>query len=230
MMMSDPRAMDDLLARAEAAVRRTTVPEGRPEEAFGRTCAACMQSRERARLFRPRSGTWSMARAVGRRRSAAMLCYLAAHWLAPPARAFAEVAQRLRDAQTLVYRTTTHIPGQGQPVDMRRDGQSSRADPLRDRAARHGHGAGHHAQTAFSCSIGNRGRRSSLSAQRTAISLHSTWPPGRSRGCGTGPRVEPVRGPPPYRKYRGRGLPSAAARTGHCRVDRPAHGFPSGSS
>ena len=56
MMMSDPRAMDDLLARAEEAVRGTTVPEGRPEEAFGRILAPCMQSRERARLFRPRGG------------------------------------------------------------------------------------------------------------------------------------------------------------------------------
>ena len=37
---------------------------------------------------------------------------------------------------------------------------------------------------------------------------------------------EPVRGPPPHREYRGRGLPSAAAGAGHRRVGRPAHRVP----
>jgi outer membrane lipoprotein-sorting protein len=120
MMMSDPRAMEDLLARAEEALRRTTVPEGRPEQAFGRIlarlhaesgpCPPVPSSRQRI-------GRWPVRWAAAV--AAAMLGYLAATWLAPSARAFAEVAQQLRDAQTLAYRTTTHIAGQAQPVEVR---------------------------------------------------------------------------------------------------------------
>jgi outer membrane lipoprotein-sorting protein len=120
MMMSDHRAMDDLLARAEEALRRTTVPDGRPEEAFGRIltrlnaesgpCPPVPSWRRRLGQLPVR---WTAAVAT------AMLGYLAATWVGPPARAFAEVAQQLRDAQTLAYRTTAHIAGQALPVEVR---------------------------------------------------------------------------------------------------------------
>jgi outer membrane lipoprotein-sorting protein len=120
MMMSDPRAMDDLLARAEEALRRTTVPEGRPEEAFGRILARLHAESgpcPPVPSSRRKLGQWPVRSAAAV--AAAMLGYLAATWLASSARAFAEVAQQLREAQTLAYRTTTHIAGQAQPVDVR---------------------------------------------------------------------------------------------------------------
>ena len=48
-----------------------------------------------------------------------MLAYAAAIWLASPTRAFAEVAQQLREARTLAYRTMTPMAGQAQPVEVR---------------------------------------------------------------------------------------------------------------
>jgi outer membrane lipoprotein-sorting protein len=47
------------------------------------------------------------------------LCNIVAAWLSQPAMAFAEVAQKLRDARTLSYRTTTQIAGQPGPVRLR---------------------------------------------------------------------------------------------------------------
>lgn len=120
MKRSDPRAMDDLLARAEGLLRRTTVPEGRPEEAFGRILARLHAESgpcPPVPSLRRKLGRWPVrwAAAVA---AVAMLGYLAATWLAAPARAFAQVAEQLRDARTLAYRTTTHVAGQAQPVEV----------------------------------------------------------------------------------------------------------------
>lgn len=40
MTMPDPHPSDDVLARAEDAIRQTPVPEGRPEDAVARILAA----------------------------------------------------------------------------------------------------------------------------------------------------------------------------------------------
>jgi outer membrane lipoprotein-sorting protein len=120
MTMSDPRGTHDLLARAEEAVRRTTVSEGRPEEAFGRILARLHAESgpcPPVPSSRRKLGQWTLR--WGAAAAAAMLGYLAATWPTPPARAFAEVAQQLRGAQTLAFRTITPIAGQAQPVDVR---------------------------------------------------------------------------------------------------------------
>ena len=49
----------------------------------------------------------------------ASLCYIVAAWFSRPVLAFAEVAQKLRDARTLTYRTTLQIAGLPEPIAVR---------------------------------------------------------------------------------------------------------------
>jgi outer membrane lipoprotein-sorting protein len=120
MTTPDRERCDDVLARAEEALRRASVPEGPSEEAVARILAAL----QAAAGPRPPAPSWrGAARWLGRSAAAAILavglCYIVATWLSRPAWAFAEVAQRLRDARTLTYRTTMQAVGEPAPVTSR---------------------------------------------------------------------------------------------------------------
>jgi outer membrane lipoprotein-sorting protein len=110
---------DDLLARAVAALRRMPVPEGPSEEAAARILADLHALSGRRP---PVSRRWRGARRAIRIAAivvAAGLCCAAGIWVTRPASAFVVVAQKLRAARTLTYRTTTRIPGQPTPVTSR---------------------------------------------------------------------------------------------------------------
>jgi outer membrane lipoprotein-sorting protein len=108
----DRDASDDLLARALEALRRAPVPEGPSAEVVVRTLAL-LQAASGPRPPAPRRwlGRWAVRSAAAAIVTAG-LCYLAGTWLARPALAFTEAAEKLRDARALAYRTTMQMAGQ----------------------------------------------------------------------------------------------------------------------
>jgi outer membrane lipoprotein-sorting protein len=108
----DREPSDRLLARAVLALRRAPVPEGPSTEVVSQTLALLQAAsgpcppapRRTARRWAMRSAAAAVV--------AAGLFYIVGAWLARPALAFAEAAQKLRDARVLGYRTTMQINGQ----------------------------------------------------------------------------------------------------------------------
>jgi outer membrane lipoprotein-sorting protein len=117
-----PVPPDDPLARAEDALRRAPVPEGPPDETVARTLAAL-----RAAADGPGKAPFPWRRTMGlilKMAAAALvaaggLFYLGGPGPAGASMVFAEVAGRLRDAQTLSYRMTVEYPGQKDAVSAR---------------------------------------------------------------------------------------------------------------
>jgi hypothetical protein len=108
---------DDLLARAEEAVRRAPVPDGPSEEALARVLTALARADAGHRIA-PRRGRW-LPRVAAMLVLSAGLLYAAGSWLLRPGLAFAEVTRRLHDARTLTYRMTTEWPNVPEPVTLR---------------------------------------------------------------------------------------------------------------
>ncbi len=111
---------DDPLSRAEAAFQRIPVPEGPSEAIVARTLAALAAKAESDSnpLPRRRAMFVTMKIAAAALMAAGGLFYLA---VVPSteAVAFAEVAQKLRDAHTLVYHTIAESPDLKSPMKMR---------------------------------------------------------------------------------------------------------------
>ncbi|MFI5457564.1 MAG: outer membrane lipoprotein carrier protein LolA [Isosphaerales bacterium] len=121
MTIPPPSSPDDSLARAEAALRRAPVPEGPSDETVARTLAALRAKAGPDITLFPRRRTMLTAIKIAAAVLAAAggLFYFA---FVPSAEAtikFAEVAQKLRDAHTLAYRTTTESPDLKAPMKMR---------------------------------------------------------------------------------------------------------------
>jgi outer membrane lipoprotein-sorting protein len=120
MTTPDRSPSDDILARAEASLRSMSVPDGPSHEVASRILAALHAAPEVAARRRPGGG---IARWALRLAAAVLLAVglgtLAGTWLLRPAAALAEVAQKLRDARTLSYRTTSQVSGQLTPVVQR---------------------------------------------------------------------------------------------------------------
>jgi transposase len=114
MTTPDRDRCDDILARAEEALRRTPVPEGPSEEAVARTLAAL---RAASGPRPPVPSWWRTARWLMRSAAVAIvaagLCYIAAAWLFRPSLAFAEVARKLRDARSPTGRPRRSPSGRG---------------------------------------------------------------------------------------------------------------------
>jgi outer membrane lipoprotein-sorting protein len=112
----EPEHPDDLLTRAEAALRRLTVPEGPSRDAVMRSLTVLhAASGLSPPVPRRRWRAMRFAAAV----MAAAICCAAGIWLLRPATAFGEVARKLRDARTLTYRTTMQIAGQPASITSR---------------------------------------------------------------------------------------------------------------
>lgn len=110
---------DDPLARAEAAFRRTPVPEGPAEAIIARTLAALKKAESDTNpLPRKRTLLMTMKIAAAVMATAGGVFYLAAV-RSTEAATFAEAAQKLRDAHILVYRMTTESPDLKTPMRMR---------------------------------------------------------------------------------------------------------------
>jgi outer membrane lipoprotein-sorting protein len=120
-MSETPPPPQELLARAEDALRRAPVPEGPSEEAVARIQAALEGATAHPRV-KSRSGRRAVRWLV---RVAAVvvvgtaLFFLAESLLRQPALAFGEVAQKLRDARSLAYRVTVRSPRLKEPESMR---------------------------------------------------------------------------------------------------------------
>jgi outer membrane lipoprotein-sorting protein len=110
---------DFVLARAVAALRRMPVPTGPSEE----TAARILTILHAASGWRPPvPRRWKAARQAARVAALVLatgLCFAAGTWIVRPASAFAVVAQKLRAARTLSYRTTVSVPGKSDPITSR---------------------------------------------------------------------------------------------------------------
>jgi outer membrane lipoprotein-sorting protein len=99
---------DDRLARAEAALRDLAVPDGPSEESLARALAVA-----RAAEGRPDVVPWTWRRAMlsTLKVAAALVAASGLLYVArpPKATAFEEVAQKLHDARTIVYRSTATV-------------------------------------------------------------------------------------------------------------------------
>ncbi len=111
---------DDPLASAEAALRRTTVPEGPSQAIVARTLAALRAKTESDRNPLP----WRRKMLLTMKIAATVLVTVSGllyvtFFPSTEATAFAEVAQKLRDAHTLAYRMTVESPDFKAPMTMR---------------------------------------------------------------------------------------------------------------
>ncbi|MDG3002263.1 hypothetical protein [Paludisphaera mucosa] len=114
---------DDRLARAEAALRDATVPEGPSADLVARTRAALRAADARSApdpQFRRRTmfTMFKFAAAALAALATAGLTYLAAPPRAAATTAFQEAAKKLREARTLSYRGSFRAPGQDAPTIM----------------------------------------------------------------------------------------------------------------
>lgn len=115
---------DDPLARAQDALRQTPVPTGPSEEAVARTLAALDAAAQRPN-DRPFRLPWRPTMGLVLKTAAAVIAavgglfYLAGNPSSATLLAFAETAEKLRDAHTLDYRLSVTIPGQKGPMKGR---------------------------------------------------------------------------------------------------------------
>jgi outer membrane lipoprotein-sorting protein len=120
MTTPDFEPSDEIVSLATGALRSMPVTQGPSEAVLGRILADLhAASGPRPPVpARPRFASRATRSAV-----AAVvvtgLCALVVTWVLRPASAFAEVAQKFRDARTLVYRTTLQIAGQPEPIALR---------------------------------------------------------------------------------------------------------------
>jgi outer membrane lipoprotein-sorting protein len=112
-MPPDRKADDDVLARAEKALRKTRVPDGPAAEVVAQALAALHAASGRRPPVLPWRGA---ARWAVRSAAAAIvvvgLLNIAVAWLSRPASAYAAAARKLHDARALAYRTTSQFAGQ----------------------------------------------------------------------------------------------------------------------
>lgn len=111
---------EDPLARAEAALRQTAVPPGPPETLDARTLAAlgAAAGRHGVMLRRRKTMRVILSTPATILVAAGGLCYFGGVRPGGVSLAFADVAQRLRDAHTLAYQMTTQSPQIKQTVAM----------------------------------------------------------------------------------------------------------------
>lgn len=116
--MTEPH--DDLLARAEAALRDQPAPPGPSDETIARTVAALDAAETQPN--RPPTRRWTVSRLL--QLAAAVLVvvggggYLA--WrLTEPSVAFADVAKKIQEADTFTCQLTVKSPDLPEPVTMR---------------------------------------------------------------------------------------------------------------
>jgi outer membrane lipoprotein-sorting protein len=118
-MSETPPPPDDLLARAEDALRRAPVPDGPSAEAAERILDALRAAADSR--VRPRPGRnvlrW-VVRVAAVVAVGVALFAAAESLLRHPALAFGEVAQNLRDAHSLTYRVTVQSPRTKEPQTM----------------------------------------------------------------------------------------------------------------
>jgi outer membrane lipoprotein-sorting protein len=115
--MNDPRQSDDVVDRATADLLRAPVPDGPPAETVARTLAALKAAdRPRSPFLTRRFVMRTLTGAA-----AAALIGTAVYLANPfgPSVAFADVAQKFRDAHTLSYRYTVELPGQANPFSIK---------------------------------------------------------------------------------------------------------------
>jgi len=112
---------DDPLARAEAALKRTPVPEGPSEETVERTLAALMAKAgpDITPFMRRRTMLTAIKIAAAVLVTTGGLFYMAFVPRAEANRTFAEAARKLREAHTLAYRTTMESPDFKTPLKTR---------------------------------------------------------------------------------------------------------------
>jgi outer membrane lipoprotein-sorting protein len=103
---------DDVLARAEAALRRLAMPEAPAEETIARAMAALHAAAGRHEVILRRRKTMRVILSVAAAvlMAAGGLCYFGGVHPGGASVAFADVAQKLRDAHTLAYQMTVQAP------------------------------------------------------------------------------------------------------------------------
>jgi outer membrane lipoprotein-sorting protein len=113
-----PLEPDDLLARAEAALRSTPIPEGPDDATVARTLAALLAAADEPQVL-PRSRKRLMF-TLSKIAAAVLLAAGSVFYLAGPrpatANTFAEMAAKLHAAHTMTYRMATQMPGLKEPV------------------------------------------------------------------------------------------------------------------
>jgi outer membrane lipoprotein-sorting protein len=120
MSATPPLPPDDPLARAEAALRRSAVPPGPPEETVARTLAALEAAGSKPPLLRRRKTMSLILKfAAAALLVAGGLAYFTGLVPTEPALAFADVAEKLRDAHTLGYTVEMRFANMQKPVTMR---------------------------------------------------------------------------------------------------------------
>jgi outer membrane lipoprotein-sorting protein len=107
---------DDRLARAEAALRGLPVPEGPSEESLARALAVARAAEGKPDVI---PWTWRRAMLSTLKIAAAVVAAGSLLFVArpPKATAFEEVAQKLHDARTMVYRATS--TNEGAPPEIK---------------------------------------------------------------------------------------------------------------
>lgn len=116
----EPTPPDDLLARAEDALRRAPVPEGPSAELLARilgeaNSASYLLGKQSPATIRLRWRIRFAAAIV----VTATIGLAASAWLSTPALALAEVARKLREAHGMSYVMTLDLPGAKRSVAMR---------------------------------------------------------------------------------------------------------------
>ncbi len=114
----------DRLARAEAALRESPVPEGPSEGLVARTLAALLGADERPEPHSiPRRNAMiamlKFAAVASVASVAAGLSYLATTPRVEATTMFAEAARKIQDARTLSYQLSVQLPGQDKPTTGR---------------------------------------------------------------------------------------------------------------
>ncbi len=188
MTTPDPQPSDDVLARAAGALRRMPVTEGPSEVVLSRILAALHAASGPRPPVPPRRriAPWAMQSAAAAV-VVASLCYIVAAWLSRPVLAFAEVAQKLRDARTLTYRTTLQIAGLPEPIAVRvlvKAPALIRCEVESDGSVTVIDGTGNRILV-----LDPKSRSALLlDGPVAADGARRTWPPRRSRGSASWPR------------------------------------------
>jgi outer membrane lipoprotein-sorting protein len=120
MSATPPLPPDDPLARAEEALRRVPAPPGPPAETVARTLAALHAGEAKPIFVRRRIPMALLLKiAAAALVAAGGLWYFTGLGPSEATLAFADVANKLRDAHTLAYRMTVRSPELKQPVTTR---------------------------------------------------------------------------------------------------------------
>jgi outer membrane lipoprotein-sorting protein len=111
----------DTLARAAAAMRNTAVPAGPPHVTVERTLSA-LQAASAARLLSfslSRKWSWGLKAAAAVMLAVGTVYFASERIHVGAPLAFADVAQKLRDARTIAYQMTMRVPGQDKTETIR---------------------------------------------------------------------------------------------------------------